>query len=169
MTLKVSERKIHDWVCVRPYSLLNEEPAAVKASKDSICDTHFHSIRGGPDWCEGEHSKATTSHMYNIKPAICVIKETNVSVPTVVSFWSVPESRHMSYLIRNSQRQTTRYAKQSFSLKASPSCSRGHSFWRINGPEDTHPSESISTLRLILPVPSKMVTTTDLTDIRLYS
>jgi len=44
----------------------------------------------------------------------------------VVSFWPALGSRYVSHLIRLSRRQTTGYAKQSFSLITSPNCSRGH-------------------------------------------
>ena len=116
-----------------------------------------------------------------------------VFVCVVVNFLPAIGSRHMSHLIRNSWRQTTGYAKQSFSLRISPSCSQGHSFfWEINCPEellllrnqrprwhlsfrqihcleDSSPSESVSSLRSIHPITSKTDATTDLINICLHS
>ena len=47
---------------------------------------------------------------------------------------------------------------------------RGYSsFWEIHCPEDTPPSESVANPKSILSVPSKMVVTTDLSDICSHS
>ena len=80
-----------------------------------------------------------------------------IHIYVVVNFWSAPGSRHVSHLIRNSLRQTIGYAKQSFSLRTSPSCcSRVHSsFWGIHFSEDTLSFKSAVTPRSILPVTSK--------------
>ena len=60
----------------------------------------------------------------------------------VVSYCSgsAPGSRHISHLIRNSWRQTTRYVKQIFSLRTS-SCI----------PEDTPSEKSTTMMILVLP------------------
>jgi len=65
-----------------------------------------------------------------------------VNTTMVVSYCSgsAPGSRHISHLIRNSWRQTTRYVKQIFSLRTS-SCI----------PEDTPSEKSTTMMILILP------------------
>ena len=68
----------------------------------------------------------------------------------VVNFLPLSGSRHVSHLIKYSRKQTTGYAKQSFSLRISPSCSRWYSFRRINGPDDTYPSKESTAPKTLL-------------------
>jgi len=62
----------------------------------------------------------------------------------VAKFWPALELKHVTLLIRTSQRRTIRYTKQSFPLETSPDRSRGcTSSWGHHRPEDIsfHPEQ----------------------------
>ena len=93
----------------------------------------------------------------------------------VVRFFSTPESRHVSCLIRTSKTQTRVPTEQLpkhhlIVPEVIPLLSRGHSsFRRLNCPETAPRSESFAISRLILSVPGKMNAATDFLDHRLHS
>jgi len=96
-------------------------------------------------------------------------------VNVVVRFFSTPESRHVSCLIRTSKTQTRVPTEQLpkhhlIVPEVIPLLSRGHSsFRRLNCPETAPRSESFAISRLILSVPGKMNAATDFLDHRLHS
>ena len=95
------------------------------------------------------HGSSETHRYYTVAHGF-IYRTILINIGVVVSFWPASGSRHMSHLIRNSRRQTTGCTKQNFSLRTSPSCSRGHSFREINGLENTHPSEEYTAQRMLL-------------------